>query len=76
MKWPENIAPGGSMRNTYLTEVDENNIKISLEETEWKVLNWRYIVRKSIRKLLSVIMLLIERHVSAYSEDIVRFNKL
>jgi hypothetical protein len=28
------------MRNTYLKEVAENNIKISLEETEWKVLNW------------------------------------
>ena len=40
MKWPENIAPGGSMKNTYLTEVGENNIKISLEETEWNVLNW------------------------------------
>lgn len=40
MKWPENVAAWGSMRNAYLREVDENNIKISLEETEWKVLNW------------------------------------
>lgn len=27
------------MRNAYLTEVDENDVKISLE-TKWKVLNW------------------------------------
>jgi hypothetical protein len=40
VKWPENVAAWGSMRNAYLREVDENNIKISLEETEWKVLNW------------------------------------
>jgi len=37
----------------------------------------RYSVRKSKhKKLLSVIMLLIERHVSAYSEAIIRFYKL
>jgi len=37
----------------------------------------RYSVRKSKHnKLLSVIMLLIKRHVSAYSEANIRFNKL
>jgi len=30
---------------------------------------------KNTTSLLSVIMLLIERHVSAYSETIIRFNK-
>jgi len=36
----------------------------------------QYSVRKSKHNKLSVIMLLIERHVSAYSKAIIRFNKL
>jgi hypothetical protein len=44
------------------------NIKNSAFCTYW------YSVRKSKTQVLSVIMLLIERHVSAYSEAIIRFN--
>jgi len=48
MKWPENTALWGSMRNAYLTEVNENNVKISLKETEWKVLNWINLARNRV----------------------------